>query len=117
MKTEKLRAYTAEEVRSVFLSHMLELCKYWSHPSRRTTINGTECERMEGLCHSILAMIDGSTLDLPAIDLVLCPHKEDKQYHISEGENWFKKGMIINDCTMASQLYVEKRKNEGTKCT
>lgn len=29
-------------------------------------------------------------MSLPGIDLLICPHKDDKQYHIDEGSNYFE---------------------------
>ena len=54
-------------------------------------------ERLNGLCFSILAMIDGVSPGIPAIDLVLRPHPEAKEYGVTNGENYFQDGMIIND--------------------
>lgn len=112
MKTRKarkdgLRAYTAEECRVRFQQHMLSLCEYWSKVDRSN--HPTEQDRMEGLCHSIQAYLDGRTLASPAIDLVLCPHKTDKAYHIEHGENWHEKGLIINDCSLTETFYQAKK--------
>lgn len=104
----KPRAYTAEELRIRFQKHMLMLCEYWSEVPRREG-NETERDRMEGLCHSIQAYLDGRTLESPSIDLVVCGCEGDKEYHISQGENWFEKGMIINDCSLTETFYRTKK--------
>jgi hypothetical protein len=51
---------------------------------------------VSGTVFSILSMIDGATLDLPAFDLACAPHDEDREYHISEGANYFEAGQVIN---------------------
>ncbi len=102
--SDKLRAYTAEECRLKFQRHMLMLCEYWSKVPRQEG-NETERDRMEGLCHSIQAYLDGRTLSSPAIDLVLCPADSDKEYYTSKGENWYEKGMIINDTSLTETFF------------
>ena len=105
----KPRAYTAEECRERFQSHMLMLCRYWANVERRDG-NETEVDRMEGLCHSIQAYLDGSTLNSPGMDLVLRPHKDDKAYHISEGENWHEDGLVINEDPLHETFFRVKDK-------
>lgn len=81
------------------------LCKYWSSPSVAHAGHSTEQSRMEGLCHSIQAYLDGRTLSSCAIDLVLAPHPNDKEYCINQGENWFEPGMIINEVSLTETFY------------
>lgn len=82
------RAYTAEEVRDKLLAHVRAMVAYWDTV---TTNEGpmTQRERLDGLAFSILVMLDGDTMDLPAFDLYPAPHPEDKAFHQQEGENWF----------------------------
>ena len=65
---------------------------------------------MAGLCHSILAFLDGRTTNFPSVDLVICGAEGDKEYHISEGENWYEKGMVINDVSLTETLFRVKDK-------
>jgi hypothetical protein len=88
------RAYTAQEVKDMFLRSMKHLCVYWSDSSVAPEKNIRE--RMEGLCFSILTTLDGCALELPRFKIVLDPHPDDKQFHIDEGEKYFKPGMEIN---------------------
>lgn len=57
----------------------------------------TPQEQCRGLAFSILATFDGSAADFPAIDLVLRPHGDDKEYHRDLGENWIEDGTVINE--------------------
>lgn len=93
--------YTAEEARGKVLDHMRGLAQYWSSESH----GKTERERMEGLCFSILAMLDGCSMGLPAMDLTLLPHPSDEQYCKDNGERWFKPGMVINNCMLHDEWY------------
>jgi hypothetical protein len=72
---------------------MKGLAKYWA------TVDGEKSvqDRIEGAMFSTLAMLDGSSIDLPGFDLVACPHEEDKQFHIDNGENWIEPETRISD--------------------
>ena len=87
------RAYTKKEVRKKFLDGIHNIVDFWVNESREETVEG----KVNGVAFSILAMIDGSNIDIPAFDVVVRPHPDDKEYHQSEGNNWFEDGMIIND--------------------
>lgn len=94
------RAYTAEEVRKQVLDHLKTLANYWaSLPDK------TDLEKCEGLIFSTLVMLDGHSTALPAFDLVLKPHPDDKEFCISEGENYYENGQVINDCVFHDEFY------------
>jgi len=101
-KLPRPRAKTAEEVRNIFLTHIKDLVRYWSELP-----NKSDYERCDGVAFSILSMIDGCGVVLPAMDIHLHPHPDDKEYHKSQGEDWYENGMWIND-TMLHEEYVEK---------
>lgn len=84
------RAWTAEEMKERFLRLLLATADEWArYPSK------TPQERCEGLAVSMLATFDGEG-DLPAVDLVLRPHENDKEYHQGLEENWIEDGTVIN---------------------
>lgn len=95
----KPRAYTPEEAREIFYRQVKALCEYWS------TVEGkSDLERCEGVAFSIMNIFDGTTFNLPAIDLVLAPHPDDKPFAKSQGENWFEEGLVINDCELHGEF-------------
>lgn len=98
-ETTEPRAYTADEVRQQFLDHMRTLALYWSSTA------GTEREKLNGLCFSILNIFDGTSQDLPAMDIVLRPHENDMEFHKAEGDNWYEVGQVINDTMMHEEYY------------
>lgn len=98
----KPRAKTAEEVRQEFLNHVHSLVIYWANLPDRTVE-----EKCDGVAFSILNIFDGTTMGLPAMDLVLAPHPDDKAFNQSEGNNWYEPGMVINDC-MLHELFVRR---------
>lgn len=90
----KPRAYTEEEIRAKFISHIQSLVKYWHSESRTPDTLG----KLEGLAFSIMSAIDGSAVALPSFKLIASPHPEDKEYLISEGENYYPENVDISGC-------------------
>lgn len=97
------REYTKEEVREQFLSRVEVITRYWDRVEDMTSE-----EKLEGLAFSIMNIFDG-TSSLPAFDIVVKPHPEDKEYLIAEGENYYQDGMVINDDVMLHELIFKKR--------
>jgi hypothetical protein len=97
---EKPRAYKEEEVRERFLSQIRLYASYWvSLPDKSVQ------ERCEGLAFSILNIFDGTPMGLPAMDIVLRPHEDDKDFRKLEGENWYEDGQVINNCMLHELIY------------
>jgi hypothetical protein len=95
------KSYTKEELRLMFLAQCKTLALYWSEVEDRTPK-----EKCDGLVFSILNIIDGMSGGFPAaINLVMEPHLSDKEYRISNDENWIEPGQVINDDVMLHELY------------
>lgn len=97
----KAKAKTAEEVREEFLRHISDLVEYWDSESRAHTLR----ERLDGLAFSILNIFDGTTTALPAFNISCAPHPDDKEFSISNGEDWYEDGLVINDCSLHELWY------------
>jgi hypothetical protein len=96
------KAYTKEEMRQMFLDHCRSIAFYWSQLG-----DITPREMCDGVVFSILNVFDGCSGGFPcAIDLVMAPHPEDKDYHTSNGENWVEPGQVINDDVMLYELFL-----------
>ncbi len=95
------REYTAEEVREMFIKHIIAMIGYWNGEGN-SNVNPNESSRykMEGLVHSILVTIDGGCGGIPAFDLVCKPHPDDKEYLKSQEEDWYPENVVINDCQL-----------------
>ncbi len=93
------RAYTADEARKIFIDHLKVLAVYWGNLPNKTPL-----ERTEGMLHSVLVTLDGGAGFLPAYDVIPSPHSEDKEFHISRGENYYVP-IVINDCQLHELLY------------
>jgi hypothetical protein len=94
------RAKTAEELQDDFMAQCRILVHYWD-----TVKDVPQRERLSGLLHSVLVMIDGQSGGWEcALDLVCRPHPDDKAYHIDEGSNWIEDGTILNDTDLLHEL-------------
>ena len=97
------RAHTKEEMREMFLGQCRVIARYWSK-----TENNSPIDMCDGVVFSMLNLIDGMSGGFPAaISLVLEPHPDDKEYNISNKENWVEPGQIINDDLMLHDNYYE----------
>ena len=86
------RALTSDELRDKILRHMKGLVHYWAN----IVEGGSTQARIDGAMFSVLAMLDGSAMDIVAFDLVARPHEDDKEYCIDKGENWVEEGTVIS---------------------
>lgn len=89
------------------VSQIKNVLRYWANlpedgPERKLTTQ----DRCDGVAFSILSMLDGCTDALPAVDLVLRPHEEDKAYHRSNGERRIEPETVISD--ILHELYCGK---------
>ncbi|MNU27288.1 hypothetical protein D3C71_156740 [compost metagenome] len=97
--TDSPRAYTSDELRDKFLHEVRTIAAYWAglpDHDRATGKAMTVRDRCDGVAFSILALLDGTTLDIPGIDLVFQPDEEDKEYYIQNGENWIEPGTVVS---------------------
>ncbi|WYC18346.1 hypothetical protein [Citrobacter phage vB_CfrS_K1M] len=97
------REYTKEEVREQFLAQVRHVYHYWANLPDKSDI-----DRCEGVAFSILNIIDGTSAALPAFDLSVSPHPEDKDFLIGEGENYYKDKQVINDDCMLHELLFKR---------
>jgi hypothetical protein len=94
------RSFTVDEARQTFLKLLRDKAEYWGALPEKTVK-----ERLDGLCFSILAMIDGSSLGLPAMDIVLRPHPEDKPFALENDEDYWEDGMVINNTMLHEEWH------------
>lgn len=85
-------AWTDDEVEDMLLQQIRATAKYWAELPDVDAATGREHDnlsRCEGVAFSILAILDGTGVALPAFILKPDPHPEDKEFHREQGENWF----------------------------
>lgn len=96
---------TGPEMRDLFLRHLRGYVRYWASVKNPHASEGqSETEaRLDGLAFSVLNMLDGTCVGLPAFDVVPNPHPTDRAYLIGKGENYWppnklRKGTkLLND--------------------
>lgn len=88
------RAKTAEEVRVELIEQIKCISSYWTNIPEKS-----DKDRCEGVAFSILNILDGCS-SLPAFDLLVSPHEDDKQFNIDEGKDYYEPKMMINDCML-----------------
>lgn len=93
-----------EQAREAFLEHVRSVARYWADPNVSCE---TVLERCEGVAFSILVLLDGGAR-LPAHDVVVRPHPEDKAYHIENDDDYYVDGIVINDDCQLHELFYKK---------
>jgi hypothetical protein len=96
------RAYTVDEIRDQLINSVWSSIHFWSNPEVAPEYSISQ--RLSGLAHSILAILDGCSAGLPAFKLVVDPHPDDEEFHREEGENWYPADAVIED-TLHEHLY------------
>lgn len=84
------RAYTVDEMRSLFIRHVRALIDYWAAVGEMDTR-----DRLEGLAHSLLVTLDGDAIGLPAYRVTPSPHPDDRAFHEQNEENWYPEDVDI----------------------
>jgi hypothetical protein len=78
------REKTKEEVKQEFLKNIHSLVDYWNEVDEKDNK-----ERLEGLAFSILVLLDGDNAGSPGFIVAPLPHKDDKQYDIDNGNDYY----------------------------
>lgn len=79
------RELTLEEVEDRFLQQVAATVRYWENENRAPSVR----EKLEGLAFSLLVILDGGAGFHPSCLVIPSPHPDDKQFAISQGENWY----------------------------
>lgn len=81
---EEPQEKTTGQVQREFIEYLWNMIDYWeNNPDRKTTK-----EKMSGLVFTILAALYGCDA-LPGFIVAPCPHENDKEYFIEQGENYY----------------------------
>lgn len=84
------REKTVEEVRKEFLDYVWSMIDYWAgEGGSNVDPDKPVRERLSGFAHSLLATLDGCAMALPGFVVAPCPHPDDKEFCIAEGEDWY----------------------------
>lgn len=92
-----------DEMLKTFVAQVNCITHYWSK------LDISDNEKCEGVAFSMMNIFDGTCGGFPcAVDLVLRPHPEDKQYNIDNEDDYVVDGMCINDEVHLHELLVSK---------
>jgi hypothetical protein len=98
MANKAPKEYTLEEMRGMFIKKIHQIVKYWKNVELKDTPAHEQLQtRLDGLAFSILVMLDGGYLELPEFIVAPNPHPDDKEFCISEGENYFPMPQMVFD--------------------
>ena len=104
---EKPHKMTEDEVRNRFLEAVRNIANEWAHYELRTDRYEGETEaewRCRGTAFSIMVLLDGGHGDMPGFVVAPSPHPDDKEFHKSEGDNWYPKSPEVK-CDIAGCLH------------
>jgi hypothetical protein len=90
------RAMTEDEAGDLFLKQVAAYVAWWDAEARAPTA----IEKLEGLAHSILVILDGGAGFLPGFKVIPDPHEDDERYHRDRNEDWWP-----NDVDIAGDLH------------
>jgi len=79
------RELTTAEVREAFIARAIAICIHVLDDPRTIT----KQDAVSTAVFSVLSMIDGSAVNLPAFILAPDPHPTDKAYCEDNGKNWY----------------------------
>lgn len=83
MAKSKSTEKTEEEIRAEFLGTINNLIDYWD------TVDTSTKEKLQGITHSILCILDGASSVFPSFIVAPNPHPDDKAYSISKQIPYF----------------------------
>lgn len=96
------RQMTEKEVRDKLLKEICGLVDFWDKEAKGRSTHG----KLDGLAFSILSLLDGSHVDLPAFIVAPRPHESDKNFHKDKKENWFPENLDPNiECDLGGTLH------------
>lgn len=92
-----------EQLRGQFLNSVRMYSREWASYENKTPL-----QRCDGLAFSIMALLDGSDVELPAFDLVARPHPDNEAYNKAHGQDWVVAGQVINDDVHLHDMYYDR---------
>jgi len=97
---EQPREYTEQEVLEKFISAVDDFIDYWNDEPGLD-----QRDRLKGLAHSILCIIDGCNASIPAFILAPDPHPDDKEYLKENCTNWYPETTSEVNCNLSGSLH------------
>lgn len=84
-KVDAPREMTEEECRNALIDHIHAIIA----DTLQSTRLPTQRDKLELVAFSILTALDGCAGALPGFKVIPHPHRDDKKFHATNGENWW----------------------------
>jgi hypothetical protein len=88
LNSDNPRALSEDEVRDLFLNTVAGIAHYWATVKLEEERDNVK-SRCEGVAFSILTLLDGNNLAMPAMKVIPDPAPEDEEFLRNDGKNWF----------------------------
>jgi hypothetical protein len=119
----KSREWTQKEIQTQFLKQVSSCLDYWRDlPEGKFEAEDPLLYRMEGLVFSILNILDGTSMSLPAFNVIPSPHPLDMEYAKELGDNWYpqlpaevEKAVDVHGKDLLHELWHGFRKDQKEK--
>jgi hypothetical protein len=95
------KAKSVHTIRQEFLGVCSQIADYWAAG------DCTKKDACHGVVFSMLGVLDGVNMNLPAFDLHVAPAEEDKAHYMSIGEDYYAPGTLVN-ADMLHDEYVKQ---------
>jgi hypothetical protein len=100
------RAYTPDEVREQFLRSIIGMIAYWnSENGSNVSLLRSNRDRLEGLTHSILVLLDGGHGMMPAFEMRPACTKEDQEFRRAQQMHWYDSTQVMNPCQLHDEFW------------
>lgn len=102
-------AYTDEETAHKFVTNISGMVEYWSTTEENSP---SQKDRMNGLVSDILSMIDGLSPNMPAMNVSMNPHEDDREYLIQMGDQFYVPERVWNTDLVLNEVWDECRNKD-----
>ena len=92
MESKSPISWTQEELTERFIQQLREIAEYWATEERVASRK----DACDGVVFTILSMLDGCSVGMPAFSISVQPHPDDKKTCIDAGVNYYEPGMVLS---------------------
>ena len=86
-----------EQMLEALMARIGGIVEYWNRTSEPDSAGWSQRYRLGGVAFSILALLDGANIGVPAFIVAPRPHPDDQAYHAEQGEDWWPDNSAVAD--------------------
>lgn len=94
--------YSKEDVVEKLLLRIKAIRDFWLYEDQSDDVK----TKIDGFIFSLLNMFDGGTIDIPHLNISCDPHPCDKEFCVSNEQDYFEPGQVINDDCSLHDLWL-----------